>query len=91
MIADVKPPVIPDTADGAKVRLRVPVVIEPPDVFDAVAVRAANTFDETMPAPPTAAVTTIVTLSAMLPAPFDNAADIGFMMCSLPSLVFLSR
>jgi hypothetical protein len=42
VIAVVKPPVIPETDDGAKVRLRVPVVTDPPVVFDAVDVAGCD-------------------------------------------------
>jgi hypothetical protein len=67
-IADVKPPVMPETDDGAKVKERVPVDTEPPEVLVAVAVRAANTDVDTRAAPPIAAMTIMVSLSAKLPA-----------------------
>ena len=38
-----------------------------------------------------AAAATIVIFSATLPAPLDNAAVIGFMICSLPFLLFRSQ
>lgn len=56
VIAVTKPPVIPTTDEGAWVSFRVPLVIEPPEVFDAVAVSAAYTDDEIRPTAPSAAV-----------------------------------
>lgn len=79
LIAVTKPPVLPLTEEGAKVRLRVPVVIDPPDVLDAVAVSAANTLDATIPAPPIAATATNEILRARLPALFESIVAIGFM------------
>lgn len=84
LIAVTKPPVLPETDDGAKVRLKVPVVIAPPEVLDAVAVRAANTLDATIPAPPIAATATNEILSARLPALFESIIAIGFMSYFLP-------
>jgi hypothetical protein len=72
--------VIPGTADGASSNFRVPEETDPPDVFDAVAVKLAKTLEETSPAPPATAVAAIVTLSRRL---------LRFFLANIPEPVFI--
>jgi len=63
VIAVVKPPVIPETEDAACVSFNVPVVTDPPEVLDAVAVSDAKTDELTSAVPPSVAATTMATFA----------------------------
>jgi hypothetical protein len=58
--------VIPETPEAAWVNFNVPDVTDPPDVFVALAVKAANTDELIRAAPPTEAVMTMRILPAVL-------------------------
>jgi hypothetical protein len=79
-MAPVKPFVMPGTADGASSNFRVPEETDPPEVFDAVAVKLAKTLEETSPAPPATAVAAIVTLSRRV---------LRFFLANIPEPVFI--
>jgi hypothetical protein len=65
---------------------KVPELTIPPVVFVVLAVKEANTEDETKAVPPITAVAAIATLRARLPAPLLSAIPIVLII--LPSFIF---